>query len=149
MTMLIQLDNSDSNTIHSILRSAGLPTADLKLAHWLVLVGWKSDYGLVGIGGLEKCDDCLLLRSVAVNSEMQGQGIGTKVVSQLHEAGKGLGYKEVYLLTMDMDDYFSTKFGYRIIKRENTPEGIRNSAQFSGLCPDSAWVMKKSLEGSQ
>ena len=50
--------------------------------------------------------------------------------------------RAIYLLTTSQADYFSA-LGYAPCPRSRVPQGIRDSRQFSALCPASADVMVK------
>ena len=49
-----------------------------------------------------------------------------------------------YLLTNTAERFFE-RLGYRRTDRENAPEAIRRTQEFSGLCPSSSALMVKAL----
>lgn len=51
----------------------------------------------------------------------------------------------IYLLTETAKPYFE-KRSYTIVERDNTPDVIRRSSEFSHVCPVTAVVMKKTLD---
>jgi amino-acid N-acetyltransferase len=55
------------------------------------------------------------------------------------------GVRDLWLLTIDAERYFES-LGYKMMSRESAPDSIRNSEEFSGLCPDGAYLMRKVLE---
>jgi amino-acid N-acetyltransferase len=57
---------------------------------------------------------------------------------------KESGINCLYLLTTTAKAFFD-KQGYCSIKREETPQAVKQTAEFSSLCPSSAVVMKKRL----
>jgi amino-acid N-acetyltransferase len=103
---------------------------------------------LLGTAGLEVYGNTALLRSVAVNEEARGTGIGAKLVRHSLELARGLGVADVVLLTETAADYFP-RFGFRIIARADAPDAVNASLEFRGACPDSATTMLLQLEGSQ
>ncbi|CAG0968732.1 partial amino-acid N-acetyltransferase, partial [Anaerolineae bacterium] len=54
------------------------------------------------------------------------------------------GVKSLYLLTMTAEAFFLRR-GYARLLRENAPEAIRNTKEFSGICPLSSAFMVKNL----
>ena len=97
---------------------------------------------LSGFGGIECCGEVGLLRSIVIETGCQGQGWARQLVEQLHKDAKDQGVAELYLLTTDAATYFSKRFGYQAIDREEAPESIIRSSQFSALCPDTAILMR-------
>ena len=118
-----------------------LPHQDLKLADSLYLTYYNSNDNLVGSGGLEFYGDKALLRSLAVSQTVRSQRLGQQIVEDLIQQVMALGKKEVYLLTTTAF-YFFLKFGFTEIKREEVPDEVKSSTEFSQLCPDSARVMR-------
>ena len=60
------------------------------------------------------------IRSLAVNREYQGKGIGKKIVSNLLKEAKEIGLKEVLVLTYQKE--FFEKLGFREIPKESIPD---------------------------
>ena len=126
----------------NLLLQQGLPVSDIdddKLLY-LLMDGEKT----IGTAGLEIFDDCALLRSVSVIKEEQGKGFGKVINEQLENYAKESGINCLYLLTTTAEDFFD-KQGYCVIKREESPESIKQTAEFNSLCPSSAVVMKKRI----
>ena len=96
----------------------------------------------VGTVGLERLGGIGLLRSLVVVPHSQGSGAGCRLVAALEQAAAASGMSELWLLTTDADAYF-TKLGYEVMPRESTPESIRQTTEFSKLCPSDAIVMRK------
>lgn len=136
--------SQDFDVLRLWLSNAGLPTADLTVAHMPeFLVALSADVP-VGIIGLEKFGDVGLLRSLVVDNEFRGTGIGRQLVSALESQAIDAGITEFWLLTIDADPFFS-RLGYVASKRDDAPEVICNTDEFSGLCPDDAVLMRKQL----
>jgi amino-acid N-acetyltransferase len=135
---------SDFATVTAWLHAAGLPTADLEETHmqnFLVAVAGEAPVGMVG---LEEFTDIGLLRSLVVDPEARSAGIGRQLVAALEANAVSKGIMELWLLTIDADDYFA-KLGYETTTRDVAPLSIRNTQEFSGLCPGDATLMKKVL----
>ena len=102
---------------------------------------------VVGVAGLEIHGDDGLLRSVAVDEDYRGQGLGASLIEEaLARAGR-LKLATVYLLTNDARDYFA-RHGFSDCPREEAPPAIRGSWEFSTGCPTSAAFMKRAVAGS-
>ena len=99
---------------------------------------------IIGTAGLEIFEDCALLRSVSVIKEEQGKGYGKLINGEIEKYVKESGINCLYLLTTTAKDFFD-KQGYCVIKREESPEALRQTAEFTSLCPASAVVMKKRI----
>jgi len=133
---------SDLSIAIEMLGLAGLPTRDLSIRH-LALVA-ESEAGIVGVVGLETFGDVGLLRSLIVSPNARGSGIGRLLVESLELSARKRSIRELWLLTVDADQFFS-KLNYEVRQRAFAPEVIRNSQEFSALCPDDAVLMTKSL----
>jgi amino-acid N-acetyltransferase len=117
-----------------------LPHTDIKLQGNL-FIGYHDEEGkLIGSGGLELYGDAALLRSVAVDETLRGKSLGKKIVEDLVEKARGLQVNNIYLLTETAHDFFIKK-GFNDVSREEVPEAVRNSTEFSQLCPASASCM--------
>ncbi len=62
------------------------------------------------------------IRSLAVEEEYQGKGLGKKLVIKLEEEAKKLGVKKIFALTF-IPDFFK-KLGYKVVKREELPHKV-------------------------
>ena len=135
--------------ITQLLAGSGLPTEDLEDVDWLVLMVWKNRQEVHGVGGVERCRDSVLLSSVAIDEESRGNGLASRLVGDLHQTAQDQGHEVIYLMTTTASDYFSERFGYQVVRREDAPLDIVQSSQFSALCPASAVLMKKRLQSFQ
>ena len=97
-----------------------------------------------GVIGLEIHGADGLLRSLAVESAVQGQGCASSLYKQLEKYSRSMGIKTLYLLTETAEEYFERK-GFHSISRELASDSIKQTREFSGLCPDSATLMRKSI----
>lgn len=138
----IALDDSGRKAAETMLQQHNLPTADMdddKLL-FLLFEGEKA----IGTAGLEILDDCALLRSVSVAKEAQGKGYGSIIIDEMEKYSKGNGIGCMYLLTTTAKDFFE-KQGYCVIKRKDAPDAIKQTGEFTSLCPASAVLMKKRI----
>jgi len=60
------------------------------------------------------------IRSLAVDKNFQGKGVGKKIVNTLLDEAKKIGLKEVLVLTYQKD--FFEKLGFREISKESIPD---------------------------
>ena len=132
----------DLEATFELLENAGLPVSDLS-AEMLILVAEKNN-NFQGVIGIEAFDDIALLRSLAVSADARGTGIGPALVTALEVSSRADGVVELWLLTIDADRFF-TKLGYETRDRADVPDAIRNTAEFSSLCPGDAVLMSKRL----
>ncbi|MCF0072829.1 arsenic resistance N-acetyltransferase ArsN2 [Dyadobacter sp. CY261] len=145
--MTLQIENArpeEKELVISLLKEADLLTEDLPngLPDFLLA---KEGGVLVGVAGLELLGSLGLLRSVAVSPSHQGQGIAGQMVEQLLVNADQQGLQAVYLITNTAVHYFD-RYGFMPVDREQVPEAIQQTRQFSGLCPSSAVVMKRNLK---
>lgn len=140
--MLFPLSSSDIDQAISLLAQEGLPTADLPGE--VRLYALKTENELLGIGGLELRGHAGLLRSLTIPASHRGKSLGTELVRELNEEARSLGLSEVWLLTETAAPFFA-KLGFDSRNREEAPQEIRSSAEFSALCPDSAICMSLKL----
>lgn len=129
--------------IKELLQAVDLPTQDLnEKIHLYYSQGEK--VSPIACGGFEQYDQIGLLRSVAIHQDAQGKGIGKQWVSQLMEEAKKMGMRELYLLTTTAEHFFQ-KMGFEKQEREKVPQAIKDSEEFSSLCPSTAILMCKKL----
>ena len=104
----------------------------------------EDDGRVVGVAGLEVHGQDGLLRSVAVDSEYRGQGLGASLVEVAMTRAKRLSLRSVYLLTTTARDYFARQ-GFADCSRDEAPEPIRQSWEFRVGCPSTAAFMKRAV----
>ena len=125
--------------IVALLEPAGLPGVGVAecIEHFYVL---EAADGIVAAAGLEPHGRVGLLRSVVVAPSHRGRGLAKRLCDRIAQHARDLEHRSMYLLTMDADDYFS-RHGFMRLAREEAPDEIRASREFSELCPDSAILM--------
>jgi amino-acid N-acetyltransferase len=126
-----------------LLQENNLPVSDLDSGKHLFAL--MRDYTVIGTGGLEFYKDCALLRSVSIKKDFRGKGLGKFVNKELERVARQKGIRDLYLLTTSARGFFA-KEGFKEIKREEVPHSIKNTSEFSHVCPSSAIVMKKILQ---
>lgn len=136
-------DAESFETFRTMLRSSNLPADDLDFKRDL-LVGYYEGDSLVGTGGLEVYGPYALLRSLSVKMGIRGKSVGSTITSYLLEQAKKKNLKAIFLLTTTAQGFFQKK-GFKDIKREDVPEEVKASSEFSNVCPTSAAVMQLTL----
>jgi amino-acid N-acetyltransferase len=126
----------------ALIKRNGLPIEDISTSTKLFSI--TKDNEIAGTIGIEFHNQVALLRSLAVAETYRSKGIGGKLVEHIEKIAKQNAVKELILLTTTASDYFSKK-AYRTIERNNVPEEIKKSSEFSSTCPSSAVIMKKVL----
>lgn len=139
---LVVANKGSRTAVLSLLAENDLPTSDLDETKILFACLHKGD--VVGTGGLEVFTDCALLRSLCVKAGMQKRGLGKFILQELEKVAVQKGVSCVYLLTTTAKDFF-TREQYNTVDRKDVPLEIKNTPQFSSLCPATATVMKKIL----
>jgi amino-acid N-acetyltransferase len=140
---------SDEPAIVALLEAAGLPLAGVHDVMPGFLVA-EANGRIVGSAAVEACGESgtyALLRSVAVDSSMQGSGIGRALVDQAIERARSQDVIDLYLRTMYTEAWFKT-FGFLTTTVDAAPDEIRANVQFQGACPSSAVVMVLPLVGA-
>jgi amino-acid N-acetyltransferase len=136
-------DTESFEAFRSLLRSSGLPADDLDFNRDL-LVGYYEGNELVGTGGLEIYGPYALLRSLSVKMGIRGKAVGSAITEYLLAEAKGRSLKQIYLLTETARGFFLKK-GFKDVNREEVPEEVKQSAEYSTLCSQSAAVMSLTL----
>lgn len=140
---------NDWKSVRQLLDQAGLPVADLgpeQLEDFLVaerfLTGQAETLGIIG---LQRFNQVGLLRSLVVSQEDRKTGLGKRLVLAIEANACCRGVRDLWLLTIDAERFFES-LGYKMMSRDSAPDSIRNTEEFSGLCPDGAYLMRKMLD---
>ncbi len=138
-----EAEESDIQSIRELICSSGLPSSDVDGKSQKIFVV-ESDGRIVAVGGIEKLGDVALVRSIAVAPEYRKNGIASSIYQLLEEYARSSEVEELYLITESAKEYFQ-KLGFTEQERKTTPCLIKQTSQFSELCPSSATVMVKAL----
>ena len=140
---IIELNSEEFETVYTLLQESELDSSDLKQRN-IRLFRFEENDQIIGVGGLEIVDDLALLRSVAISKKQQNKGLGKQLVTQIEKSAKESGISALYLLTNTATEFFKA-IGYLQIHRDDFAEPLKQTAQFSGLCPVTAITMKKQI----
>jgi amino-acid N-acetyltransferase len=129
----------------ALLESAGLPVSDLTdayMEHFFYVGPASAPIGLVGV---EMCGMDALLRSLVVNPEHRSAGLGQTLVAHAESHARGQGARAIYCLTTTAEAFFRRR-GYVDADRDRAPTAVRETREFSAICPaSSAFLVKKLL----
>ena len=135
--------NEDISAVLTLLEQSGLPRDGL-LDHWATTLVARDGGRIVGSGALEMYGASALLRSVAVDPALRGQGLGQRLTQAALDLARKRGATDVYLLTETAGGFFP-RFGFGEIDRAQVPEAVRLSVEFTSACPESALAMSVRL----
>jgi len=138
----------DRASVKQLLQDNNLPVADLDALDLSCFAGCGSKTSPSGVIGLEIYQHNALLRSLVVASSERGTGCGQALVAAIESFACDRGVHSLYLLT-ETAEHFFLRQGYAIIDRSNAPLTIRQTTEFSTLCPQSAIAMSKTLVNGQ
>jgi len=137
---------SDGEAIIELLEQYGLCTHDIAPGFFGFLVAERAGQ-VIGTIGLEDHGGVGLLRSLAVAEEHQGRGVGGELFQALLQQATVFGIASLFLLTASAEAYFREK-GFTGVPRSDVPAGIRQTEQFTSICPETATVMAMHLQRS-
>ncbi len=140
---IVKLPPSDLDQLENLLRSNQLSAQDCA-EQAQNFYGVFDEDKLVAAGGLESAVNFALLRSVVVHEQYRGQGLAKSISDFLIKLADSEGREAVYLLTETAEAYFE-KLGFSRIARAEAPIAIRQTLQFTSLCPDTASCLMMNL----
>lgn len=134
----------DMGEVIDLLKRAELPAEDITPDLMGNFYAYRNEKRIIGIVGLEIYNDSALLRSLAVDSSERGRGIGKMLVEFAEKSALRKNVKSVYLLTTTAEKFFELN-GYVSVARTEAPEPIKNTKEFSIICPSNSVFMVKHL----
>jgi amino-acid N-acetyltransferase len=141
MHVIHALRPGDLPLVRSLLEASDLPTDDIEDPSISLFCAFDGD-ALAGVVGLQSCDGVGLLRSLAVATTHRDRGVARLLCEHVFEEARTRDMGSLWLLTTTARDYF-TRHAFEVVPREEAPDAIRGTAQFSSLCPSSAHVMRR------
>ena len=139
---IVPITQNNFSSALSLLKKNQLPTEDVSERTKLFVL--EDEQTISGTIAIEYSGTEGLLRSLSVDENKRSKGYGKTLVDFIENFASGEGVKNIYLLTTTAESFFSRN-GYITIDRNTVPEFIRQSTEFSSVCPSSAVVMKKTL----
>lgn len=139
--MIIKLiDSSDLITFKNLLAENKLPNEDIGSENQIFWGSWEDNL-LVGGIGVEIYGQVAILRSMVVDETYRNQQIAGTLYTELLEYCIGKGILQLFLLTSTAKVYFERK-GWSVFTRDNVPDEIKSSDEFTHLCPSTATCMQ-------
>jgi amino-acid N-acetyltransferase len=135
--------SNDLPAILALLERSGLPQDGVSDYVATTLVA-REEQTIVGSAALEVYGTAALLRSVAVEQRLRGQGLGQRLTMATLDLAKKKEISIVYLLTETASGFFP-RFGFRPIPRSEVQSAIHRSPEWTTACPASAQVMVTQL----
>lgn len=133
----------DLPAVIMLLTKDKLPVAGLQEHVGTTLVARRSAR-VVGCAAVEVYGTSGLLRSVVVDEERRGEGLGHQLTQAALDLARAHGVTSVYLLTTTAEKFFP-RFGFREVAREDVDPAVRASVEFTTACPASAVAMRADL----
>ncbi len=124
-----------------LLNEAGLPSQDVHEHRQNFLVALNGAE-LVGAVGLEIYDAGALVRSLVVKPSLRNQGVGKLLYDAAVVFAKKHRVSQLGLLTNTAERFFARE-GFVKIEKDQTPEFIKRTKEYTTFCPSSAVVMAK------
>jgi amino-acid N-acetyltransferase len=129
--------------IETLLTGAGLPLEGAAASFARGVVA-REDGRIVGAAAIEPYGRAGLLRSVVVEADRRGSGVGRAVVDAAEALARELGMTELYLLTETAEKWFP-RLGYSPVDRSAVPAAVRGSIEFTTLCAETGVAMRRTL----
>jgi len=133
----------DLKSVYELLNENNLPVADLDLGKVRITVA-TINHNIVGCIGIEEYRSDGLIRSFAVLKRHRGTGIGDKLFQNLLDYCSQTEINTLHLLTDTAEGYFSRK-GFAFTSREQAPNSIKGTSEFTELCPATCAYMVKGI----
>jgi len=134
---------SDYDVIVALLEREHLPLAGLRQHFEDALIA-RAGNRIIGCAALEVYEGGALLRSVAVDAEYRGAGVGSDLTEAAIQLARRRLVPAIYLLTTTAEPFFR-KFNFEIVDRADVPASVLASAEFTHACPSTAIVMRRLL----
>lgn len=131
--------------LQTFLQKNKLPYTDIRTEGNFFVGYYDEQQHLIGSGGLEIHGHHALLRSIAVDEAHRGKSLGRAIVDDLVARARSLNINSIFLLTETAHDFFEKK-GFIDVSRDDVPEVVRKSTEFSSVCPVSACCMLYKLQ---
>lgn len=142
MISIEKLRAAELEKLNQLLQTENLPSVDQidQTGHFFKAVDDSGE--ILGAVGLELYGSYGLLRSLVVDKNHRSIGIGGLLVKRVISQSSRLKLKELFLLTTTAANYLEKKH-FKRIARNNVPNEIEQSEEFSSICPSTAIVMKR------
>jgi amino-acid N-acetyltransferase len=134
---------ADMDVIEALLEREHLPVDGLH-QHEQHFFAARIGNRIVGCASIELYGDAALLRSVAVDAEYRGGGVGSGLTRTALDFARRRNVSTVFLLT-ETAQHFFPRVGFEVIDRADVVPAVGASVEFARACPASATVMRTIL----
>jgi amino-acid N-acetyltransferase len=135
---------ADLPDILALLKASALPVAGIEQHVETILIA-RDNQKIIGCAAVEVYGQAGLLRSVAVEAERRGEGLGERLTKAALALARKRGVRDIYLLTTTASHFFP-RFGFTAIPRVELDPALEQSAELRGACPASALAMRAALD---
>ena len=132
---------SDYDVVAALLEREHLPLDGLR-QHFETAIVARVGNRIVGCSAVEVYEAGALLRSVAVDAEYRGAGVGSDLARAAIQLAMRRFIPAIYLMTTTAERFFR-KLDFEIVDRADVPATVLTSAEFTHACPSSAIIMRK------
>lgn len=136
--LLRQASAADLAAVHRLLTAANLPLDGLD-DHAERLWVWNAEGQVVGAIAFERYGTAGLLRSLIVDPNQRGTGLGRFLLQSGLDQMRADGIRDAYGLTTTIPDWLA-RLGWNEIHKSDLPTGLHASMELRGACPDTARV---------
>ena len=134
---------ADYEIVAALLEREHLPLDGLR-QHFENAFVARAGNRIVGCSALEVYEGGALLRSLVVDAEYRGAGVGSGLTDAAIQLARRRLAPAVYLLTTTAEQFFPT-VGFEIVDRADVPASVLASEEFVHACPSTAIVMRRFL----
>lgn len=142
---LRQAAADDWPRILDLLTAAGLPVDDLEPTAVVNFTVAADGGNVVGAVAVERYGAHGLLRSLVVDPDWRGHGLGRALTAAAEQVAAESRLDSLTLLTQTAAPLFRA-LGYQDLSRTQVPSQLLASAEFSHLCPSTSDCLTKSLK---
>ena len=128
----------------SLIEECGLPAEGVREHFGRFLVARLAGKR-IGCVGMEVYGEHVLLRSLAVARHARNAGVGDALLSRAIEEARNAGGRTAWGLTTFGRKGLFDRFGFRVVPRSGAPPALAPSAQFRGVCPETAVLIALTL----
>lgn len=145
--MIDAAKKTDHAAVVVLLKEADLPPdgIELHMEDFLIIRHPEAVAGpqfIIGSVGLEVYGESALLRSLAVHTDFQRMGLGSRLVTSIIGVAKERGINRLFLLTDTAEEFFK-KRDFIIVTRDKVPSDMKQSIEFTTLCTSSPSMMRE------
>ncbi|GIZ51885.1 GNAT family N-acetyltransferase [Noviherbaspirillum aridicola] len=143
------LEPDEVRPLQVMLASCNMPSSDVTSKNFKdFLVARKGSDGktMLACVGMERYGDSALVKTLAVEPSVRGQGWAKQMLGLVEERARREGIRAAYVVTNEAIDFFTAR-GYERIVPTDVPEELRNTRVFA-VIPPMAVCLKKTISAT-